>query len=965
MKIPHFSGDIHTDSLHRTLYATDASVYRSPPRAVLLPRDEADLAAALDYCRERDLPIIPRGGGTSLAGQVVGSGVVIDTSKYLDTILDLDESTGRVRVQPGVIRDELNAWLEPRGWYFGPLTSTANRATIGGMVGNNSSGTTSIVYGTTREHTHGLRTLLSDGSAVDFGPLSETDFRAATRRPGLEGQLYARIAAELSPADVRSRIVANYPHRSIHRRNTGYAIDLLAEANPFTPDGPDFNFCQLLAGSEGTLALTTEITLQLDPLPPAHGVVLAAHFTSIDLAMRAVPTCLLHGPTACELMDRTILELSKQNRAQRANRFFVEGSPEGLLLIEFRGESPAHARSMAEGLAKELGAAYATPIVSGPDIPKVWALRAAGLGILANLPGDEKAVACIEDTAVRTDELAAYIAEFTDLMQGFGQQAIYYAHAGAGEIHLRPVLDLKKNQGRAAFREITTAVAELVKKYGGSLSGEHGDGRLRGEFIPRMIGPENYELLRRIKHTWDPDNRFNPGKIVDTPPMDEQLRYEAEQPTREFATALDFSATGGLLRLAEKCNGSGDCRKVSGGAMCPSYRATRREADTTRGRANVLREVLTRTEDTDPWQHPDLAAALDLCISCKACAAECPSNVDMASLKAEYLHQRAAAGAGHSLRSRAFANIGRVNRLLSVAPGLANFMLRLTAGLSKRILNVASQRSLPELSGQSVARWWKSSGRKLPVIGEQRGEIVLFIDEFTNYTDADAGRAAAELFLRLGYRVHLPALLDSGRAALSKGLLNLAKTCAAGNVARLSTDAYRTLPVVGVEPSAILGLRDEYPKLLRGAAAESAAALAERTYDFGEFLAREIGEGRITAADFDDLPRRILLHAHCHQKALGGADEIALALSLPAGHLLEVIPSGCCGMAGSFGYEAEHYAVSQQIGEDVLFPALRRAAEDVIVAAPGTSCRHQIADGVGRAAVHPAVLLRGALRVRG
>ena len=955
------NGDLHWDDLHRMLYATDASVYRSRPLAVASPRDTADVQTLVRFAARPGVPLTPRGAGPSRAGPATGAGIIVDLGRYLHRILSFDAPTRRVRVQPGVIRDELNAFLRPHGLWFGPNTSTANRCMLGGMVGNNSSGTTSIRYGVTRDYVQELQAVLSDGSLATFGALDAAAFAEKQQQPGREGELYRQIAAALAPAEVQARIRREFPKPDIHRRNTGYAIDRLLDQLPFQPAGAPFNFCGLLAGSEGTLAITTEIELEVQPLPPTEVAVVCAHFRSIADSMAAVPPVMQLRPYACELMDKIILDLTKENIEQQRNRFFVQGDPEAVLMIEVRGESVAELDDRIRFLAHILEtrtAAYALPVVRGADTQRAWALRAAGLGVLANLPGDKKAVACIEDTAVSIADLADYIAEFGELMEGFNQRAVYYAHAGAGEIHLRPILDLKRSADRQLFHDITAAVARLVKKYGGSLSGEHGDGRVRGPFIEQLIGSENYDLLRAIKATWDPQHIFNPGKIVDVPPMTTDLRYAPDQETPEYDTLFDFSATGGILRLAEKCNGSGDCRKLSfsGGTMCPSYRATRNERDTTRGRANALREILTLNARENPFAHPALAEALDLCLSCKGCTAECPSNVDMSTLKAEYLHQRYRTE-GVPLRARAFGEIDRINALLSRTPGLSNWLLRTTGGIAKRVLGVAPQRSLPALSPQSLRRWWQRTGRRLPVAEPGRGEVYLFCDEFSNYNEAHIGRAAVQLLLALGYRVHLPEHAASGRAQISKGLLERARDLAQTNVRAFAQRATVDRPLVGIEPSAILGFRDEYPKLLRGELAEAARRLAPHTLTIEEFLSREAQQGRIGPEDFTPAAAELFLHGHCHQKALGSVDTTAFLLALPQQYNVTVIPSGCCGMAGSFGYEKEHYDVSQQIGEAVLFPAIRAADREAIIVAPGTSCRHQILDGTGRRALHPVELL--------
>ena len=946
----------------RALYATDASVYRALPLAVAYPKDAADIQKIVAFATERGVPLIPRAAGTSLAGQCVGEGLVVDVSRHMTAILEVNEKEQWVRLQPGVIRDELNRHLAPYGLYFGPNTSTANRCMMGGMVGNNSCGSTSIVYGSTRDHLLEVKAILSDGSAAVFRALTPEEFQAKLVQGNLEGRLYRQIHRALSPPEQQVEIRREYPLPIIHRRNTGYAVDLLLDAQPFADGEKPFNFCTLLAGSEGTLAFVTEIKLGLSPLPPKDHLLVCPHFNDIQSTMEAVVAVMAHRPDACELMDKVVLDCTKENIAQRKNSFFIEGSPAAILMIEFRGEG---AEGKADHLITSLRAAglgYAFPKVFPPKTNSAWELRKAGLGLLANIPGDAKAVACIEDTAVAIDDLPAYIGEFTEMMRSHGQRAVYYAHAGAGEIHLRPILDLKNPKDVALFRELTLTVAKLVKKYRGSLSGEHGDGRVRSEFIPLMIGEKNYELLRQIKRTWDPGNIFNPGKIVDAPPMNTTLRCEPGSETPVFDTVFNFEKTGGILRAAEKCNGSGDCRKLpaAGGTMCPSYHATRREKDTTRARANALREFLTHPAGAaNAFSRKELHEVMDLCLSCKGCTSECPSNVDMASLKAEFLHQYYRSN-GTPWRAKIFGHIDKIYGWALPIAGLNNFLMSnaLTGGLIKRALGIAPQRSLPPLHRQTLRGWFFK--RKKSVAGA-KGRVFFFCDEFTDYLDVPTGQKAILLLERLGYEVTLPEHVASGRALISKGLLPEAQKLAQKNVELLSPVVTDETPLVGLEPSAILTFRDEYPRLVSIYRIGDAATLGGRCFTIEEFLAKEMEGGRISPAHFTKEEKYVLVHGHCHQKALSSVDFTLQILNLPANYHVENIPSGCCGMAGSFGYEKEHFDVSMQVGEQVLFPAVRSAPAGVLIAAPGTSCRHQILDGTGRRAQHPVEVLFDAL----
>ena len=953
-------GELETGELHRILYATDASVYRELPRAVAFPRSEADIVACVNFARQQRLPITPRAGGTSLAGQAVGKGLVVDVSRHLRQIIEINVEEGYAIVEPGVIRDQLNAALREHGYWFGPNTSTANRCTLGGMFGNNSCGSTSITVGSTREHTLEARVVLSTGEVCDIGAGTQVDTAPKIIKT------FHGWTQQLTNPTTQQRIREAYPKASVTRRNNGYALDLLLHQAPFSDDGPPLNLCTLLAGSEGTLAFTTRLKLRILPLPPRGAAVVALHFDTVDASLRATQLAMETVPFMCELMDDTILKLALQNHDQRKNASFVEGMPRALLLVEYRAATDALALEKAQAVAARMQSAdqlaapaYAAPVIEGQQqTERVWALRSAGLGILGNMVGDPKAVACIEDTAVALPDLADYIAEVEELMDQYKQHAVFYAHAGAGELHLRPVLDLKKSADRQQFHDITRDVARLVKKYRGSLSGEHGDGRVRGQFLPEMLGPEVYQLLVELKRIWDPHGIFNPGKIVAAPPMNEELRYAADQGTPEYDTVLDFSHDEGILRSAEKCNGSGDCRKLTGGAMCPSYRATLHEKDSTRGRANVLREVLTRNQKEDPWTHPALAEALDLCLSCKACTSECPSTVNMTALKAEYLHQRQQRE-GVSLRTRLVASNEWLYRMGGRVPTLANALLDLTGPLVKRVVGIAAERSLPHFPEESLRRFYE---RERPHKAGTRGQLYFFGDEFVNYQDVEVGKAALRLWWKLGYTVEWPEHAGSGRAQLSKGLLKEARRLAAKNIEIFRDRVGEEAPLVGLEPSAILGFRDEYPRLFRGKYAAGAQEVANHCYTFDEWLFREFTAGRVGPDDFGEQPRDIVLHVHCHEKALGEASKCAAVLSLPKNFNVTLLDSGCCGMAGSFGYEAEHYAVSQQIAEQSLLSKLRDRSSETVIVAAGTSCRHTVKDGLpGRRAWHTAEVLEGAL----
>jgi len=943
-------GEIQTDDLHKTLYATDASVYREIPAGVVFPKSPADLVAIVHFAQKNNLSTIPRTAGTSLAGQCVGTGIVIDFSKHFTEIVEINTQEGWVKVQPGVIRDELNAALKPLGFFFGPNTSTANRCMMGGMVGNNSCGSTSIRYGTTRDKLLGLKAVLSDGSKAIFSRDGHSK----------NAQILEQQLVELVEEPEVSRwIKTAFPPPEIHRRNTGYALDIFAQNK---------EVLSLLAGSEGTLCLSYEITLAIDPLPPPKGILICGHFSSIHESMVATKSAMQLAPYSCELMDKTLLDLTVKNALQAKNRFFVIGDPAAVLIVELRAENQKELLQKKEALLdqwknQKLGYAFAE--VSEENAHKVWDLRKAGLGLLSNIPGDAKPVACIEDTAVTLEDLPSYIDEFEELMKHFGQEAIYYAHAGAGELHLRPILNLKTKEGQIQFREISEATAHLVKKYNGTLSGEHGDGRVRAEFIPIALGPEALPIFKRVKEIWDPQYIFNPGKIVDAPPMDQSLRYEEDQFTPTYDTAFDFSEAGGMVQMAEKCNGTADCRKTeaSGGTMCPSYMATREEKDSTRARANALREYLSRqsTDGRNPFAKPELKEVLDLCLSCKGCTTECPSNVDMSTLKSEYLHQLHK-GSWIPIRTLLMGHIDYLHKWGARIPSLFNALSNGFMGtLGQSFLGIHSSRSLPNLSAWSLRKWYQKN-KPLLESKSPKASIYLFVDEFTQHLDTQMGKEALEVFWKLGIEVIWRPHASSGRAQFSKGLLHTARRKAEFNIELFAPLVNEDIPLVGLEPSAILSFRDEYPKITRKEISAKAKELALNVFTFEEYLSEFIEKDLLDTSLFEESSLKAKIHGHCHQKSLSEIHLSQKIINALPGISSTVIPSGCCGMAGSFGYEKEHFEVSQKVGELVLFPTARKMGEDQVLIAAGTSCRHQIFDGTQRKSMHPASLYHSRLK---
>lgn len=953
---------IFTDSIHKIAYSTDASAYREMPYGVAYPENAEDICGLIATAKEKGICLIPRAGGTSISGQVVGNGIVVDISKHFNHILEINAEEKWARVEPGVVRDELNLALRPYGLFFSPETSTSNRCCIGGMVGNNSCGTHSLVYGSTRHHVLQLKGYLSDGSFFDTEVRGESD---------LEDRIYAQLEGWRNDVAVRKLINDNYPDFILRRRSCGYAID---EAI----DGEKVDLCKLICGSEGTLAFITEIKVSLDDLPPQETMVLCAHCKSLEDSFEANLVALEHHPVAIELMDGKILELSKGNLAAEKNRFFVKGNPAALLISEFNGPDMNNNADALEKALAESGLSYTCTRVYGSDVSKVWALRKAGLGVLSGMKGDAKPIGVIEDTAVAPERMPAYMKDFRDMLDSLGLSCVFYGHISTGELHLRPIINIKTTEGKKQFRLVAEETARLVKKHKGSLSGEHGDGRLRGEFIPLMYGEECYQMMREVKKCWDLDGVFNMNKIVDAPGMDEWLRFNVDQSYKivsqipanktyfNWRAAFDechtegvsgvTSQTHALMCSIEQCNGAGDCRKSNliGGTMCPAFKESKDELKTTRARANVLRECLTNGEGFDS---PEIKEILDSCLACKGCRSECPSNVDMTRIRAEVL-QQIYDRKGTPLRSFAVARMAWVEKKGAYIAPIYNFVAgwKISSMAIKKIIKFAPERSIPKIYYRRI---------KTSLIARDK-KVYLFLDEFTKYNEPNLADTLISLLEKLGYQVIIPKHVESGRAAISKGCLKLAKKFALKNVSALKDIISSDTPLIGIEPSCILSFRDEYPDLVPSEIRNDAIALAKNCFLYDEFIMREVEAGNIKSEQFQGSEIDIWLHGHCHQKALVGVEKTAAALRLIKGADVHLIPSGCCGMAGSFGYEAEHYKTSLAIGEMVLFPTVRKAVamsgKPAIVAAPGTSCRQQILDGTGIKAVHPIVLLEKFVR---
>ena len=947
-------GEVAADAYSRHLFATDASMFAAEPLLVVFPRDAADVAATVELAGRHGVPVVIRGAGTSLSGQTIGAGgVVMDTSRHMNAIRELDPRSLRVRVGPGVVQEDLNRAAHAHGLGFGPDTSTANRATIGGMIGNNSSGSHSIVYGSTIEHVHELEVVLSDGSRATLGPVAEAERARRAEAATLEGTLYRRLPQLL--ADHRRAIAEDYPRH--WRQAGGYRLDRLAR--------DPFDLARLVVGSEGTLVAITEATVGLVELPRARQFAVG-HFDSVDAAIAATDDALALHPAAVELIDGKILELSRRKLEFRRLASVLEGEPEALLFVTFFADTPAAAGEQLDRLEaawREHGHGYHVLRAETPaEQDALTKVRKSGLGLLmAASSGARRPLAFIEDTAVAPERLGDYVRRLRAILERHGLDAGFYGHCSVGCLHIRPFVDLTEPGAVETMRSVAEEVVELVAEFEGTNSSEHGDGRARSEFNRRIFGDELYDAMREVKRLFDPDGRLNPGVMVDADPMTERLRDPALPAPVPLQTRLSFGDHGdhgGMRSAADRCQRIGACRKTGIGVMCPSYMVTREEEHATRGRANALVHALSQPDPKAALGDERLHGILDLCLECKACKSECPLSVDMASLKSEFLsHYQDIHGV--PLRSRLFGAIRALNRLGAATAPLSNLPGRLAPlrGLLERYGGIARERPLPRFARESLVRWDR---RRARAGASSRGEVVFLADSFTTFTEPGVGRAAIELLEAAGHRVRLESAGCCGRASISKGLLDQAKGMAADMVERLAPDAERGVAIVGCEPSCLLTLREEHLSLLPGD--PRAEAVAGQAKLVEELLLEALDDGALRLDPGAPVSgRRILFHGHCHQKALAGtAATVELLRRIPGSEVVE-LDAGCCGMAGSFGFEAEHYDLSMRIGEMRLFPAVRAEGPDTLIAATGVSCRQQIAHGTGWRARHPVQLIRDAL----
>ena len=942
--------EIRFDETAKVLYSTDASIYEIEPLGVAYPAHAAHVSHILRFAYERGIPVTPRGGGTSLGGQAVGRSIQIDFSRHMNRILEVNIEERWARIQPGVVLDELNAHLKPMGLLFAPDVSPSNRANVGGMIGNNSCGSHSIIYGKTIDHVLELNVVLSDGTETVFKPVGDGEYGEKSGKGGLEGRIYReirRIAHEN-----RDEIEARYP--KIMRRVGGYNLDAFVGEGPFDP-------CKMIVGSEGTLVAVTEARVNLVPLP-AHTGLNICHFSDLIESMEATVEILKTDPSAVELTDKTILDLAKASPAAARQRDFIEGDPEAILMVEYHGETAGEVSERMdalESLLREKNLGYACVRAMTPaSQANAWGIRKAGLGLLMGMKGDTKPATFVEDTAVAPEKLPEYIRQFRDIVSKHGTVASYYAHASVGTIHIRPMINLKKADDIARMRAIAEDIRDLVLAYGGAMSSEHGDGLVRSEWNEKMFGSRLYEAFKAVKAVFDPNGIMNPGKIIANQKMTDNLRFGPAYKAEQINTYFDFSGDGGFSRSIELCNGVGACRKKLVGTMCPSYIATLDEEHSTRGRANVLRAALSGKLDGEGFTSRRVYEALDLCLECKGCKGECPSNVDMAKMKYEFLAHYYEKH-GLPLRNRVFGRIETLNRLGSAFAPLSNRVLNHPwhKRILERAIGVDRRRSLPDFAEETFEQWFY---HRNPNSGGDRDRptVVFFPDTFINYSEPHIGIAAVEVLESAGYRVVLAEpRACCGRPLISKGMLRQARKAARYNVAQLERYVDRGWAIVGCEPSCIMTFRDDYRDLVDDPRTDR---IANGIFMIDEFLAREHAAGRLSLP-VSRLDKKISLHGHCQQKAIAGTGSTVSALELVPGYEVTTLNTGCCGMAGSFGYEREHFDLSMKIGEDRLFPAIRNADERTEFAATGTSCRHQIADGTGRTAHHPIVLIRAAV----
>ncbi|HET6543234.1 MAG TPA: FAD-linked oxidase C-terminal domain-containing protein [Chryseolinea sp.] len=929
-ELKSIKGEVLVDDYSLGMYSTDASFYQIKPLAVVLPLDESDVKKTVEIARTHKLRLLPRGGGTSLAGQTVGDGIIVDFSKYMNKILEFNEKERWVKVQPGLVRDELNEEMAKYGLHFAPDPATSSRANVGGMVGNNSSGTKSILYGKTVDHVLEAKVLLADGTELLLKELSPEAFIEKTQKKDREGEIYRNIQETVDQN--RDEIKKRFP--KVMRRVGGYNLDEFVYTDRW-------NLAKLLTGSEGTLAVTLEVKLNLEPLPKFKSVVVV-HFAELLEAIRAVQPMLPYKPSAVEIVDRTVLHLSAENLSTKQHCHFIEGDPAAILIVEFYGDTSESVlerpRNMIHEL-KKMNFGYAYPLFpSGKEYDDVWHLRRKGLGLMMGIKGEKKALSFIEDAAIPTEVLPEYIDKVLKICARHNTEVSMYAHASVGVIHVQPLLDLRQQEDIENLKRITDETFELVVKYGGSWSGEHGDGLVRSAYNERFFGPQLYQAFRRVKKLFDPENIMNPGKIVDAQTIEHNLRYGTAYHDKEVKATFQYRAENSFGESVHMCTGVGECRKILGGTMCPSFKATRDEEHSTRGRANALRLAMSGQLDKEGLASERLHQVMDLCLSCKACKSECPSNVDMAKMKSDVL-QMYYDEHGLTLRDRLIRDSSTAaSKLAGAFSGVVNFVqeTKLFRAIMEKVAGFDRRRVLPEYAPEPFYKWFDKKGNN-PFKNPQK-KVVLFADTYLNFHEPNVGISALQLLNSCGYEVILANVGCCQRPKISHGFLRDAKTEGAKTAEGLRKYIDQGLTIVACEPSCASALNDDLPDLIEDEAL--AAQLKKHVVMIDKFLEDEINSGKLQTT-FESIAGNILIHGHCHQKALYGTQGMKTLLS-QGDQTVSEIPSGCCGMAGSFGYETEHYELSRKIGEAILFPAVKSMKAGTTLVANGFSCRHQI-----------------------
>lgn len=943
--LKHIEGEVHFDSMTRCVYSVDASIFEVNPLAIVIPKNKEDLIKAVKIAYAHHIPITVRGAATGITGGCLGKGLIIDTSKYLNHILSIDVENKRVICEPGVVQDDLNAALAPYGYRLGPDTSTGNRATLGGMLGNNAAGARSLRFGRMIDHVQEVELLLANGQLIHFGPISKAEWMKRKELDTVEGHIYQTVW------DIKenyiSEIQKHFPN--IPRRVSGYNLDELIKDE-------SINLSKLIVGSGGTLGIVTSMTLDIVPKIKASGICLL-HFDDIIKGMQNIREILNFNPMALEIIDDQIIELGRASPSLRGQLEWLQGNPKAILIIEFDGENDTEVKNTLQQFSREMQAkniGYApTILLELSAISKVWALRKSGLGVLLSKRTYSRAIAFIEDFSVSPYRLADFMKEFVAYLESKGKKAGIYGHVGSGCMHVRPYVDLRQPEEIELMHQIMIDVADLLLKYGGALSGEHGDGLIRSWLLPRMFGERIMQAFKELKDAFDPIHLMNPGKVVNATPPLKELRLSPEVSTKIPEVFLNFSKEGGFALAVDLCNGNGQCRKKEG-VMCPSFQVTKDEFHSTRARAQALRSIIHGRLPMKDFTSKNMYEVMDLCISCKGCKTECPSQVDMAKMKSEFLYHYQEKH-GYSFRNRLFGNIGLLNKWASPFASLFNKLSR--SPLSKKILNyfdIATERTLPALAKQKFSKWLKGYRQ----VTEKAKQVVLFNDTFNEFNEPEIGQAATKVLNALGFEVIVPKWNCCGRPAFSKGLLKQAHKKAKRVIETLLPYASKGLPIIGLEPSCILMIKDDYLGLFReeDSLLSKAKIVSSHCLTFDEFIANLQKEGHFNL-QFKNQEQIVKVHGHCHQKALIGMKPTMDVLKAIPGFIASEIQSGCCGMAGSFGYEKEHYKISMDIGGLCLFPAVEKSSDNALIVANGTSCRHQIKDGVRRRALHLAEVI--------